>query len=241
MVMSPQEREVVAYHECGHALVGWLLKTTDALLKVTIVPRTNKVLGFASYMPQDQRLFSEEELFERMCMALGGRVAESLTFNKVTTGAQNDLDKVTKMAYAQIRQFGMNEKVGLVSFDEEQTGYGSKKPFSQRLAHVMDDEARRLVFRAYKKTEDVISANKDKLEKLAMALLAKETLNYKEVEELIGPPNGEKKLIGPEEFEVVVDSAGNTDATNRSNGPSNSNVSAEEQSGAQQESKRSTA
>ena len=119
--MSPAEQRVVAYHEAGHALVGWLLEHTDALLKVTIVPRTTLALGFAQYTPTDQKLYTKEQLFERMCMALGGRVAESLTFNKITTGAQNDLIKVTKMAYAQIQQFGMNENIGLVSFDEEQT------------------------------------------------------------------------------------------------------------------------
>lgn len=119
--MSPSEKKVVAYHEAGHALVGWLLEHTDALLKVSIVPRTNLALGFAQYTPTDQKLYTKEQLFERMCMALGGRVAESLTFNRITTGAQNDLSKVTKMAYAQVQQFGMNDNVGLVSFDEEQT------------------------------------------------------------------------------------------------------------------------
>jgi spastic paraplegia protein 7 len=99
-------------------------------------------------------------------MALGGRVAESITFNRVTTGAKNDLEKVTKIAYAQIRQYGMNERIGLISFDEEQTGYGSKKPFSKNLAHVMDEEARRLVYKAYKKTEQVILENRGKLEKV---------------------------------------------------------------------------
>lgn len=101
-VIAPKEKRIVAYHECGHALVGWLLPHTDALLKVTIVPRTSQALGFAQYTPTDKRLYSTEELFERMCMALGGRVAESITFNRVTTGAQNDLQKVTKIAYSQV-------------------------------------------------------------------------------------------------------------------------------------------
>lgn len=101
-VIAPREKQIVAYHECGHALVGWLLPHTDALLKVTIVPRTSQALGFAQYTPTDKRLYSTEELFERMCMALGGRVAESIVFNRVTTGAQNDLQKVTKIAYSQV-------------------------------------------------------------------------------------------------------------------------------------------
>merc|ERR1719225_2287167 len=115
-MLSAHERSVVAYHESGHALVGWMLEHTDALLKVTIIPRTSAALGFAQYTPVDRKLFSPDEFMDRMCMALGGRVAESLTFNKITTGAQNDLDKVTKMAYAQIREFGFNDQVGLVSF-----------------------------------------------------------------------------------------------------------------------------
>jgi spastic paraplegia protein 7 len=210
-VMSPHERNVVAYHECGHALVGWMLKTTDALLKITIVPRTNHALGFAAYLPSDQKLYSKEELFERMCMALGGRVAESLTFNKVTTGAQNDLEKVTKMAYAQVRQLGMCENVGLLSFDDQETSTGTKKPYSKRLSALMDEEARRMVAQAYLKTEEVLRGNTEKLEKLAKELLRKETLNYEEVEAIIGPPPfGKKRLINPEEFEAgVSDQAGN--------------------------------
>ena len=106
-------------YNAGHALVGWLLPHTDALLKVTIVPRTSQALGFAQYTPTDHKLYSTEELFERMCMALGGRVAESLTFNRITTGAQNDLQKVTKIAYAQVRSYGMSPELGLLSFPEE--------------------------------------------------------------------------------------------------------------------------
>ncbi len=101
-------------------------------------------------------------------MILGGRVAESLTFNRVTTGAKNDLEKVTKIAYAQIRQYGMNDRVGLLSFGDEQTGFGSKKPFSKNLAHIMDEEARRLVWSAYKETETVLLKHKDKLEKVSL-------------------------------------------------------------------------
>lgn len=205
--MSPGERKTVAYHEAGHALVGWLLKHTDALLKITIVPRTNLALGFAMYTPTDQKLFSKEELFERMCMALGGRVAESLTFNRITTGAQNDLEKVTKMAYAQVQQYGMSEAVGLVSFPEKDDGamFQGKKPYSKTLATLIDCEVNNLVTKAYLKTEEVLKANKDKLELLAETLLKQETLNYADVEKLIGPPPyGPKKLITPDEFDDVT-------------------------------------
>ena len=181
-MISPQERTVVAYHESGHALVGWMLQHTDALLKVTIIPRTSAALGFAQYTPVDKKLFSPEELMDRMCMALGGRVAESLTFNKITTGAQNDLEKVTKMAYAQIREFGFNDQVGLVSFEQSQ----GKKPYSKRLAATMDLEAKQMIAQAYKITEEVLQNNQDKLEILAQKLLEVETLNYADVEALLG-------------------------------------------------------
>eukprot|EP00092_Neocalanus_flemingeri_P024531 GFUD01026605.1.p1 GENE.GFUD01026605.1~~GFUD01026605.1.p1 ORF type:complete len:767 (+),score=233.55 GFUD01026605.1:666-2966(+) len=197
-MISPQERNVVAYHESGHALVGWMLQHTDALLKVTIIPRTSAALGFAQYTPVDKKLFSPEELMDRMCMALGGRVAESLTFNKITTGAQNDLEKVTKMAYAQIREFGFNDSVGLVSFEMSQ----GKKPYSKRLAATMDLEAKQMIAQAYKMTEEVLQANQDKLEILAQKLLEVETLNYEDVEALLGPPPfGKKNLVSPIDYE----------------------------------------
>lgn len=103
--LSPVERKVIAYHESGHALVGWLLPNSDVLLKVTIVPRTSLALGFAQYTPSEQQLYTKEELFDKMCMALGGRAAENLIFNSITTGAQNDLEKVTKIAYSQVSSF----------------------------------------------------------------------------------------------------------------------------------------
>jgi len=197
-VISPQEKRIVAYHESGHALVGWMLQHTDALLKVTIIPRTSQTLGFAQYTPVDKKLFSPEELMDRMCMALGGRVAESLTFNRITTGAQNDLDKVTKMAYAQIRDFGFNEAIGLLSFEPTQ----GKKMYSKRTAATMDLEARQLIAAAYKKTENCLLENKEKLEQLSELLLQKETLNYNEVEALLGPPPfGKKHLISPVDYE----------------------------------------
>ncbi|KAB7507254.1 Paraplegin [Armadillidium nasatum] len=215
--VSPEERRVVAYHESGHALVGWLLEHTDALLKVTIVPRTNMALGFAQYSPKEQKLYTKEEIFEKMCMALGGRVAESLTFNSVTTGAQNDLDKVTKMAYAQVRNFGFSEVVGHLSFEGEETREFGRRPYSKRLAATIDDEASAMIFKAYKATEELLKKNKDKLGLLAEALLQKESLNYQDVETILGPPpHGAKVLIEPLEFENEVNSwneAGNTETT----------------------------
>lgn len=166
-VLDPIERRTVAYHEAGHAIVGWMLPSSDVLLKVTIVPRTSLALGFAQYTPKDQKLYSKENLLDKMCMALGGRAAEAMIFNRITTGAQNDLEKVTKIAYAQIRQFGMNERVGLVSFPENsEENSMSEKPYSRHLQAMIDEEARRMVNSAYDKTAKVLEDNRDKLEKV---------------------------------------------------------------------------
>lgn len=167
--LSPIERRTVAYHEAGHAIVGWMLPNSDVLLKVTIVPRTSLALGFAQYTPKDQKLYSQENLLDKMCMALGGRAAEALIFNRITTGAQNDLEKVTKIAYAQIREFGMNPRVGLVSFpDNSDDGPVGQKPYSKYLHSMMDEEARGMVNAAYNKTEELLKTHKDKLEKVKM-------------------------------------------------------------------------
>ncbi|KHJ79398.1 peptidase family M41 [Oesophagostomum dentatum] len=189
-----EEREIVAYHEAGHALVGWLLKHTDALLKVTIIPRTSAALGFAQYSPKDKKLFSKEELFDRMCMMLGGRVAESIKFGRITTGAEDDLKKVTRSAYNQVKIYGMSSAVGTLSFPADDDF--KIKPFSKKLAHLMDQEASNLVGQAYRSTETLLRKNADKLELLAQELLKREVLNYDDVKNLIGtPPHGDKYVV----------------------------------------------
>ncbi|KAL1783944.1 paraplegin isoform X1 [Sigmodon hispidus] len=143
-ILSKEEQRVVAFHESGHALVGWLLEHTEAVMKVSIAPRTNAALGFAQMLPRDQYLFTKEQLFERMCMALGGRAAEAISFSRVTSGAQDDLRKVTRIAYSMVKQFGMAPSIGPVSFPEAQeglTGIG-RRPFSQGLQQLMDHEAK---------------------------------------------------------------------------------------------------
>ncbi|XP_058564033.1 paraplegin isoform X2 [Neofelis nebulosa] len=202
-ILSKEEQKVVAFHESGHALVGWLLEHTEAVMKVSIAPRTNAALGFAQMLPRDQHLFTREQLFERMCMALGGRVSESISFNKVTSGAQDDLRKVTRIAYSMVRQFGMASSIGPVSFPEAQeglTGVG-RRPFSQGLQQMMDHEAKVLVAKAHRHTEKVLRDNQDKLQALANALLEKEVINYEDIEALIGPPpHGPKKMIAPQRW-----------------------------------------
>ncbi|MBN3278831.1 SPG7 protein, partial [Polyodon spathula] len=201
-ILSKEEQRIVAFHESGHALVGWLLEHTEAVMKVSIAPRTNAALGFAQILPRDQFLFTTEQLFERMCMALGGRVSEAITFNKVTTGAQDDLRKVTRVAYSMVKQYGMVPSVGQVSFpDTEEEGAVGRRPFSQGLQEQMDHEARMLVARAYRHTEKLLLDNRDKLIMLANALLEREVVNYDDIEVLLGaPPYGPKKMIAPQSW-----------------------------------------
>uniref|UniRef100_A0A673WW33 Mitochondrial inner membrane m-AAA protease component paraplegin n=1 Tax=Salmo trutta TaxID=8032 RepID=A0A673WW33_SALTR len=201
-ILSKEEQRIVAFHESGHALVGWLLEHTEALMKVSIAPRTNAALGFAQILPRDQYLFSKEQLFERMCMALGGRASEAITFNKVTTGAQDDLRKVTRVAYSMVKQYGMSSSVGQVSFPETvEQGAVGRRPFSQGLQQQMDHEAKLLIARAYRQTEKLLLDNRDKLIMLANALLEREVVNYEDIEALLGPPpHGPKKMIAPQSW-----------------------------------------
>lgn len=211
--MSKEERTILAFHESGHALVGWLLEHTDALMKVSIVSRVNAALGFTQYLPSDQKLYSKEQLFDRMCMAMGGRVAEAIIFNKVTTGAQDDLNRVTKMAYSQISSLGMNDAVGHLSFPEGNSNELGKRPYSQRLQNIIDEEARKLVTQAYRTTESLLNEHTEKLKLLANELLKKEVLNYKDVEALIGPPPfGEKKQVSIDDFDLMNYSDSEMDA-----------------------------
>ncbi|EDW00100.1 paraplegin [Drosophila grimshawi] len=214
--LSLTERKVIAYHESGHALVGWMLPHSDILLKVTIVPRTSLALGFAQYTPSEQHLYSKEELFDKMCMALGGRAAENLIFKQITTGAQNDLEKVTQIAYSQIKKFGMNERLGPIyvrDANESAGGGGSSKPFSRAMETIIDHEVRNMVSDAYRKTEDLLTKHRDKLEKLAEALLDKETLDYDEVCGLIGPPpfDPAKRQVDSVDFEQSLKNLGTTE------------------------------
>merc|ERR1719167_1112035 len=149
-VLGPEEKKTVAYHEAGHAVAGWFLEFADPLLKVSIIPR-GKGLGYAQYLPREQFLYTTEQLNDRMCMTLGGRAAEQIFFGRITTGAQDDLQKVTKSAYSQITQFGMNDVVGNVSFEQPQQGeMVFDKPFSEATAQLVDEEAKKMIDRAMK-------------------------------------------------------------------------------------------
>uniref|UniRef100_A0AAF5PTV6 AAA+ ATPase domain-containing protein n=1 Tax=Wuchereria bancrofti TaxID=6293 RepID=A0AAF5PTV6_WUCBA len=198
--MVEEEREIVAYHESGHALIGWLLEHTDALLRVSIIPRTSVKLGFAQFSPRERKILTKDEMFDRMCMLLGGRAAENIIFGRVTTGAEDDLKKVTKSAYAQVQLYGMSESVGPLSFpimdDSKRNEFGIyKKPFSIKLQHLIDQEASKLVSKAYFTAENILKANEEKLRKLASSLLENEMLSYEDVIRLIGPPKFPKQIV----------------------------------------------
>merc|ERR1719242_31751 len=198
-VLSPEEKKTVAYHEAGHAVCGWLLEYADPLLKVSIIPR-GKGLGYAMYLPKDQYLYTKEQLYDRMCMTLGGRAAEQIFFERITTGAQDDLQKVTKSAYGQITQYGMNENVGHVSFEQPQQGeMVFDKPYSEVTAQMIDQEAKKMINSAMERTVNLLTEKKDLVEKVALRLLEKEVLNREDMIELLGPrPFKEKSTY--EEF-----------------------------------------
>ncbi|KAK7574468.1 hypothetical protein V9T40_011659 [Parthenolecanium corni] len=185
-VLQPEEKKTVAYHEAGHAVSGWFLEHADPLLKVSIIPR-GKGLGYAQYLPKEQYLYSKEQLFDRMCMTLGGRVSEELFFGRITTGAQDDLQKVTQNAYSQIVRFGMNEKVGNVSFEMPQPGdMVVDKPYSESTAQLIDNEVRILIDGAHKHTTELLTKHKSDVEKVAERLLKQEVLSRDDMIELLG-------------------------------------------------------
>ena len=192
-IISPEEKEIIAYHEAGHAICGWYLEHAHPLVKVTIVPRGVAALGYAQYLPRDQYLYRTEQLEDEMTALLGGRAAEDIVFQKITTGAVSDLDRVTKMSYAMVTVYGMNEKVGQLSFYDPQGQYQFQKPYSDDTATLIDDEVRKLVDGQYDRAKNLLVERRDELEKIAKALLEKEVLLKSDVEKLIGPRPFDKK------------------------------------------------
>jgi len=184
-LIAPKEKEIIAYHEAGHAICGWFLEHASPLVKVTIVPRGIGTLGYAQYLPKEEYITRTEALEDRMCMTLGGRAAEKIVFNKISTGAQNDLDQVTKMAYSMIAIYGMNKKVGNVSF-HAMSQDNFNKPYSDETATLIDDEVRKLIESQYKRAKELLANKREELNKLAEQLLEHEVLLKSDVERLIG-------------------------------------------------------
>ncbi len=217
-IISPEEKEIIAYHESGHAIVGWFLEGLDPLVKVSIVPRGVAALGYAQYLPKDQYLYTTEQMKNMMCMTLGGRVAEDITFGRISTGAQNDLERITKMAYAMVTIYGMNAKVGNVSFYDAQNEYGFTKPYSDKTAEMIDIEVRQLIDGCYVQTKELLLSKKDKLEELSKILLKREILFQHDLE----------GILGKRPFDVKTEDAVVADLPAADNEDNTNHVSAEE-------------
>ena len=185
-LIAPGEKKVIAYHEAGHAICGWYLEHASPLVKVTIVPRGMNTLGYAQYLPKDEYITQMEQLQDRMCMTLGGRAAEQIFFGKISTGAQNDLDKVTKMAYSMVTIFGMNKKVGNVSFYAMNNESAFEKPYSEKTAELIDNEVRKMIEFQYNRAINLLNEKYNDVEMLAKALLDKESIVRADVVRLIG-------------------------------------------------------
>ncbi|KAH9626585.1 hypothetical protein KSS87_005436 [Heliosperma pusillum] len=185
-VISKEERRTVAYHESGHAVTGWFLEHAEPLLKVTIVPRGTAALGFAQYVPNENLLMTKEQLFDVTCMTLGGRAAEQVMLGKISTGAQNDLEKVTKMTYAQVAVYGFSDKVGLLSFPQRDDGMEMMKPYSNKTGAIIDEEVREWVNKAYERTVQLIEEHKEHVAQVAELLLEKEVLHQEDLLKVLG-------------------------------------------------------
>jgi cell division protease FtsH len=199
--IAPEEKKIIAFHEAGHAICGWFLEHASPLVKVTIVPRGIGTLGYAQYLPKDEYITREEALLDRICMTLGGRAAEEVVFGKISTGAQSDLDQITRIAYSMVAVFGMNGKVGNVSFyglSQEQFN----RPYADETAKLIDEEVRKMIDIQYQRAIQLLKDRRKELDALAHTLLEKEVLVKSDLERLIGPrPFGS----GGHEMPVVVD------------------------------------
>jgi len=195
-LISPEERKIVAYHESGHAIVGWYLEHTDPVLKVSIVPRGLAALGYTLQTPlEDRFLMTTEELNDKICALLGGRVAEEIIFGKISTGAQNDLERITNMAFAMVAEYGMSEKLGYISLKDSsnpENSYGFNKKYSDRTSEEIDEAVQEIIKFNYERTKDLLKEHREKLEEMAKTLLDKEVLNHYDLRELLGDrPHGQ--------------------------------------------------
>lgn len=198
-IISVDEKKTIAYHEAGHATISWLLEHAHPLVKVTIVPR-GKALGAAWYLPEERSITTKDQLLDEMCSALGGRAAEQLVFNKISSGAQNDLEKITKQAYAMVSIFGMSEKVGNVSYYDStgQSDFSFTKPYSEKTAQLIDDEVKIIIDAQYQRALEILKKNAKGHEKLADLLLEREVIFSEDLETIFGKRPWEKKHVIPE-------------------------------------------
>ena len=186
-IISPGEKKTIAYHEAGHATVSWMLEHASPLLKVTIIPR-GRALGAAWYLPEERQLTTREQILDEMAYALGGRAAEELIFGRISTGALNDLEKITKQAYAMVSFFGMSDKVGNISFYDSsgQSDFGFTKPYSEKTAELIDQEVNQIIAESYVRAKEVLKNNMKGLTELAELLLDKEVIFSEDLERIFG-------------------------------------------------------
>jgi len=219
-IILPEEKKIIAFHEAGHAICGWYLEHAYPLLKVTIVPRGTAALGYAQYTPKEQYLYNIDQLMDQICMTLGGRASEDIFFDKISTGAQNDLQQITKIAYSMVTVYGMNEKVGRVSFYDPQQENSFTKPYSEETSRLIDEEVRKLIDEGYVRTKRLLTEKKEQVRIVAEALLEREVLFQSDVEALIGKrPFEEKKVLDVPITEPIVEQAKPFERTSEKSSP----------------------
>jgi len=226
-VINPREKQIVAYHEAGHAIVGWMMPENDPVQKISIVPRGMSALGYTMNIPlEDRYLMTKNELLARICSLLGGRIAEQIIFNEISTGAQNDLEKVTSIAYNMVMVYGMSDKLGNLSFFESNNPYygspGIDKKYGEETARLIDREVMAIIEESRIKVTELLTRNREKLEKLASELLLKEMLQYSQIEEILGKrPEGLFPVHLEEEPLPDIDEESAETATDPKESPAN--------------------
>ena len=202
-VIKPSEKKAIAYHEAGHATVSWLLQHAHPLLKVTIVPR-GKALGAAWYLPQERQITTKDQLLDQMCSVLGGRAAEEIVFGEISTGAQNDLERATKQAYAMVSIYGMSDKVGMLSYYDStgQSDFSFTKPYSEKTAELIDAEVKDMVSAAYERAKQLLSDHREQHRQVAELLIEREVIFSDDLENILGkrPWTEEEETQQPEEL-----------------------------------------
>ena len=198
-IITLEEKKTIAFHEAGHATISWLLEHANPLVKVTIIPR-GKALGAAWYLPEERQITTTEQLLDEMCSALGGRASEEINFGKISTGALNDLERITKLSYAMVSFFGMSDKVGNKSFYDSsgQGDFNFNKPYSEKTAELIDEETNRMIEQEYERAKKILRDNMDGLTKLGEQLLEKEVIFSEDLEKIFGPRPWKKKELAKE-------------------------------------------
>lgn len=204
-VISLKEKEIVAYHESGHAVSSWFLENSDPLVKVTIVPRGIAALGYAQYLPKEQFIYQEDQMLDKICVCLGGRASEQIIFGKISTGALSDLEEATRIAYNIVSTYGMNSEVGHVSFSRMEKEESFVKPFSEKTSYLIDQEVKKIIDKCYTKVLDLLKSKKKEIEKVAEELLKREVLNKIEFEEIIKSVNLPKEDLSDSNPEVNLE------------------------------------